>query len=474
MAEDPLPAMAAASGPSEVGVPVLPAIPPRGAAPVIPTLTKRRTSRPPGESRWIAVIFLGPAAILLVAIVFYPLIYSVVRSLFSDGPAGAVGSWVGLRNYGNIFTDPSNFRAFKNNLLWVAVVPAVVTIIGLIFAVLIERVRWSTAFKLILFMPLAISFVASGVTWGLIYSDQPSRGLGNALTIGIHDTFFPSTAYPGLHPSPTSSLNTTSSGFETAQLVSPSQRALLPLVGLNLIHPPSKAKQAAINKSATGLNGVVWNDFKLGGGGTPGRIDQGELGLPGIEVRAISDGKAVGSARTAADGSFDFPKLTSGSYQLLLPHNNFTANYAGISWLGPNLITPAIMIAFLWIYAGFAMVLVASGMAALPRETLEAARIDGATEWQVFRRVTAPLLAPTLMVVFIFLIVNVLKIFDLIYVLGQDAGGNAKYADNLAVQLYNTYSNQQYGLASAIGVFLVVLLLPAMILNIRRFRRDEG
>ena len=170
---------------------------------------------------------------------------------------------------------------------------------------------------------------------------------------------------------------------------------------------------------------MVWNDFKLGGGGTPGRVDQGELGLPGIKVHALAKGKTVGTTTTAADGSFDFPKLTSGSYQLLLPNNNFTANYAGISWLGPNLITPAIMIAFLWIYAGFAMVLVASGMAALPRETLEAARIDGATEWQVFRRVTAPLLAPTLMVVFVFLIVNVLKIFDLIYVLGQDAGGNA-------------------------------------------------
>jgi alpha-glucoside transport system permease protein len=142
--------------------------------------------------------------------------------------------------------------------------------------------------------------------------------------------------------------------------------------------------------------------------------------------------------------------------------------------LGPNLITPAIMIAFLWIYAGFSMVLIGSGMAALPRETLEAARTDGATEWQVFRRVTVPLLAPTLMVVFVFLVVNVLKIFDLVYILGQDAGANGKYANVLAVQLYNSYSNQQYGLASAIGVFLVLLLLPAMAINIRRFRRDEG
>ena len=309
---------------------------------------------------------------------------------------------------------------------------------------------------------------------GIIYADQPSRGLANALTVEIHDVFSPSTTYPGVHPSPASSLQTTSSGFETSKTYPTSQPVLLPMVGLSLTKPPSGAKQAALNPAAAGLHGVVWNDFKLGGGGTPGQIDQGELGLPGVKVHAVLDSKTVGTATTAADGSFDFPKLTSGSYQLALPSSNFAGRFAGISWLGPNLITPAIMIAFLWIYAGFSMVLIGSGMAALPRETLEAARTDGATEWQVFRRVTVPLLAPTLMVVFVFLVVNVLKIFDLVYILGQDAGANGKYANVLAVQLYNSYSNQQYGLASAIGVFLVLLLLPAMAINIRRFRRDEG
>lgn len=474
MAEDRVPAMAGATDLSESGLPVLPVVPAPGAAPVIPALSRRRKSRPPGESRWVAVLFLGPAAIMLLAIIFYPLVYSVVRSFFSDGAAGAFGNWVGLRNYGNIFTDPASFRSFKNNLLWVLVVPVAITIIGLIFAVLVERVRWSSAFKLVLFMPMAISFVAVGVTWGIIYADQPSRGLANVLTVGIHDAFSPSTTYPGVHPSPASSLQTTSSGFETSRSYTSSQPVLLSMVGLNLTKPPASAKQAALNPAATGLHGVVWNDFKLGGGGTSGQIDQGELGLPGITVHAVLDGKTVATTTTAADGSFDFSKLTSGSYQLALPKSDFSAKFAGISWLGPNLITPAIMIAFLWIYAGFAMVLIGSGMAALPRETLEAARTDGATEWQVFRRVTVPLLAPTLMVVFVFLVVNVLKIFDLVYILGQDAGANGKYANVLAVQLYNSYSNQQYGLASAIGVFLVLLLLPAMAINIRRFRRDEG
>jgi alpha-glucoside transport system permease protein len=132
----------------------------------------------------------------------------------------------------------------------------------------------------------------------------------------------------------------------------------------------------------------------------------------------------------------------------------------------------AIIIAYRWIYAGFAMVLLAAGMAAIPRDALEAARVDGATEWQVFRRITAPLLAPVLLVVFVTLVINVLKVFDIVFVISQSAGGNGKYANVLATELYSDYSNQQYGLASAIGVFLVLLVLPAMAFNIRRFRRE--
>ena len=145
----------------------------------------------------------------------------------------------------------------------------------------------------------------------------------------------------------------------------------------------------------------------------------------------------------------------------------------GMSWLGPNLITPAIILAWLWIYAGFAMVLLAAGMSAIPRDALEAARVDGATEWQVFRRITAPLLAPVLLVVFVTLVINVLKVFDIVFVIEQSAGANGKYGDVLAVSLFQDFGSQQYGMASAIGVFLVLLVIPAMISNVRRFRREQ-
>ena len=85
-------------------------------------------------------------------------------------------------------------------------------------------------------------------------------------------------------------------------------------------------------------------------------------------------------------------------------------------WLGPSLITPSLLIAYIWIWAGFAMVVIGAGLAAMPRDVLEAARTDGATEWQTFRRVTVPLLAPVLSVVFITMIINVLKVFDIVLV----------------------------------------------------------
>jgi ABC-type sugar transport system permease subunit len=435
---------------------------------------KPKPGRAPGERAWLAGVFLAPAVILLVGLMLYPLVYSIVRSLFNDGPAGAMGSFAGIHNYYTIFTDSSTLRAVKNNLIWLVVTPTLVTILGLIFAVLSERIRWATVFKTVLFVPMAISGLAVGVTFALIYSDQPSRGLANTVTIGIHDIFGQSTAYPNNHPLDTGKFpGSPSKGFTSKATFSPGTPALLPLVGLDLTSPPAGLAQAKVPSGGPGLSGVVWNDFKLGGGGTSGKVDPGELGLKGMTVQAVRNGSVVASATSDANGIFRFPTLTSGSYQLRLPSQNFAQPFAGFSWLGPNLITPAIIISYLWVYAGFAMVLLAAGMSAIPRDALEAARIDGATEWQVFRRVTAPLLAPVLMVVFVTMVINVLKVFDLVFIISQSAGANGIYANVLAVELFNNYGNQQYGLASAIGVVLVIVLIPAMIFNIRRFRREQ-
>jgi ABC-type sugar transport system permease subunit len=433
----------------------------------------RKRPRAPGERRWLASVFLGPALILLAAIVLYPLLYSIVRSLFNDTPSGAAGSFAGLSNYKHLFTNTSTLRALKNNVIWVVVAPTIVTILGLIFAVLTERIRWATVFKTVLFMPMAISGLASGITFSLIYADQPSQGLANAVSTGVHNIYSQQSAYPGLHPRDNTILTGSErAGFTTKASIGPGSVVMLPLTGLSLTHPQSTT-QAAVPSSISGISGVVWNDFALGGGGTIGKVDKGERGLGGVTVEAITGGKVAATTKASSTGEFAFPSLTTGTYLLKLPASDFAAAFGGYSWLGRSLITPAIILAWLWIYAGFAMVLLAAGMAAIPRDALEAARVDGATEWTVFRRVTVPLLRPVLLVVFVTLVINVLKVFDIVFVIEQAAGANGKYGDVLAVSLYDDFGTQQYGIASAIGVFLVLLIIPAMVSNIRRFRRDQ-
>ena len=110
--------------------------------------------------------------------IVYPTVYTVVRSFF--GRSG-FDDFVGIDNYKTLFTTPTLTTAIKNNLIWVAVVPAFVTAIGLIFAVLTERVGWAVAFKTVVFLPMAISAFATGVTWRIMYVQDPNLGAVNAL-----------------------------------------------------------------------------------------------------------------------------------------------------------------------------------------------------------------------------------------------------------------------------------------------------
>jgi alpha-glucoside transport system permease protein len=130
------------------------------------------------------------------------------------------------------------------------------------------------------------------------------------------------------------------------------------------------------------------------------------------------------------------------------------------------------MFAYIWVQAGFAMVIIAAGLAAIPRDVLEAARTDGGTEWQVFRRVTVPLLAPVLTVVAVTQVIGVLKIFDLILAIAP--APSRLDATTLAFEMWRrAFSGQNlFGLGSAIATFLFVLFIPFLIINIRRFRSE--
>ncbi|MGW6456373.1 carbohydrate ABC transporter permease [Streptomyces sp. NPDC055078] len=423
-----------------------------------------------GTRKFLAAGFLLPALVLLGALVVYPIGYSLYRSFFDQSGSG----FAGFDNYKEIFTEDSIRTAVKNNAIWVVVAPTVATALGLIFAVLTERIRWGTAFKLVVFMPMAISMLAAGIIFRLVYEQDPERGVANAVWVGVHDTFAESAGFPRARPLPVHPLKAGGGGaFVTKEPVRAGAEVLLPLVGVPPAKMPSDAGTAKAAEPDDGrITGTAWLDFTRGGGGTPNTIDAEELGLKGIKVEAVRNGEVVASARAGADGTFSLPASADGAV-LRLPGENFREPYNGVNWLGPSLVTPAIIGSYVWMWAGFAMVLIAAGLASVPRELLEAARMDGANEWQVFRRVTVPLLAPVLAVVLVTLMINVLKIFDLVYIIAP--GSSQDDANVLALQLYRSSfgTDSHLGIGSAIAVLLLLLVIPVMFFNIRRMRRES-
>lgn len=435
--------------------------------PATPSGPRRRKSVT-GTRRTAAALFLLPALVLLGALVVYPIGYSLIRSFLSQSG----DSFAGVDNYRALFTDDGIRTALKNNIIWVVFAPTVSTALGLIFAVLTERVRWGTAFKLVVFMPMAISMLAAGIIFRLVYDQDPDKGVANAVWVGVHDSFAESSAFPRAHPGRQSPLRPDQGGFVTAGTVHTGRTVALPLVGVAPDRMPKGAEPAARAQPQPGkVTGTAWQDFTRGKGVRKlGAVDPAEQGYAGMRIEAVKDGKVVASTKAAADGTFTLPAAADGA-RLRLPASNFREPYNGVDWLGPALVTPAVIGSYVWMWAGFAMVLIAAGLAGMPRELLEAARVDGANEWQVFRRVTVPLLAPVLAVVTVTLMINVLKIFDLVFIIPP--GSSQDDANVLALELYRKgFSEDQPGIASAIAVFLLLLVIPVMLFNIRRLRRE--
>ncbi|MFE2010100.1 carbohydrate ABC transporter permease [Streptomyces sp. NPDC059491] len=431
----------------------------------------RLRSRTGARNRKVAAGFLLPALILLGALVVYPIGYSVQRSFFDRSGS----SFVGLDNYLALVTDDSLRTAVRNNLVWLVVAPAVATALGLVFAVLTERVRWGTAFKLVVFMPMAISMLAAGIIFRLVYEQDPDRGVANAVWVGVHDTFAEASGFPRARPLPVHPLEPAGGGaFVTKEPVRAGVPVRLPLIGVAPGRMPEEARPARepAPPPAGTVAGTAWLDFTRGGGGRPNVVDRDERGLAGLRIEAVRDGKVVATATAAADGTFSLPADRAEGAVLRLPASNFREQYSGVEWLGPSLVTPAVIGAYVWMWAGFAMVLIGAGLAAVPRELLEAARVDGANEWQVFRRITVPLLAPVLAVVLVTLMINVLKVFDLVFVIAP--GSAQDDANVLALQLYRSSfgTDADLGVGSAIAVVLLLLVLPVMAVNIRRIRRE--
>jgi alpha-glucoside transport system permease protein len=418
----------------------------------------------------LPAVFLAPAAIFLGVWVIYPTLRTIYRSFFD----ATEDEFVWFENYERLFREDTLFTAIRNNAVWVLVVPALVTAIGLVFAVLTERIAFSVAFKTAVFMPMAISAFAAGITWRIVYIQEPERGAINAAIGGVKDAVSPAGVLPEARPSTESLQPAESGGMVFQQALEPGAVAALGLTAIREDEVPDGAEQAVQPEPLQGgITGVVWRDFKPGGG-EPGRVESEELGIPGVtvELRERESNNAVATAETEADGTFRFEDLEPGQYTAGIAAETFSEPFNGVTWLGERLITPSLIIAYIWIWAGFAMVVIAAGLAAIPRDVLEAARTDGGTEWQVFRRVTVPLLAPVLTVVFITMLINVLKVFDIVIALAP--GSVQDDATVLALSMWRqAFTANDFGLGSAIAVFIFLLVIPILALNIRRFRRES-
>ncbi len=431
---------------------------------------------PPGDAEpgiWqrygVVAVFLGPALLLLGAWVVYPTIRTIIRSFFDRSG----DEFVGLDNYQTLFSDDTLLMAIRNNVLWLLIVPALVTAIGLVFAVLLERVRFATAFKVAVFMPMAISLFAAGVIWRLMYDKDPNQGTVNAAVAVVKDAVSPSGVLSAAQPSTDALQGGPKGGLVLERSLESGGVAQLGLTGIRSSDVPANAEQAIVPEAlAGGITGVVWRDFKPGGG-TAGEVEEEELGLPGLTIELRDDaGRSVAETTTEANGTFAFEEVEAGSYRTAIGPDTFSEPYAGVSWLGASLITPAIMLSYIWVWAGFAMVVIAAGLAAIPRDLLEAARTDGATEMQVFRRVTIPLLAPVLTVVFITMLIYVLKVFDIVIAVAP--GSVQDDANVIALAMWRTSFGgvNDFGLGAAIAVFLFLLVIPILAINVRRFRRE--
>jgi alpha-glucoside transport system permease protein len=131
-----------------------------------------------------------------------------------------------------------------------------------------------------------------------------------------------------------------------------------------------------------------------------------------------------------------------------------------------------LMVIMIWLQVGFAMVVLSAAIKSIPDEIIEAARIDGASELQVFRRIIVPSIAPTIAVVATYMVINAMKVFDIVFVIG---GAETNQTEVIAERMIrNFFILDNDGRGAAIAVVLFLAVIPVMIWNIRRFREQEA
>ncbi|MBI4761055.1 MAG: carbohydrate ABC transporter permease [Chloroflexota bacterium] len=300
------------------------------------------------KTRLLPFVFVGPAMAILAWYLAIPTLRTFWISLFDrNGPPEGLNllqqltsdSFVGLSNYGAVFTESLMREAFRNNLLWIIFGSTFSVVFGLVIAVLADRSRIEKTAKSLIFLPMAISFVGASIIWNFIYEYRPAGQ---------------------------------------------------PQVGL--------------------LNAIVTS---LGG-----------------QPQAWPQWVAIS------------------------PWNNLF-----------------LIVIVIWLQAGYAMVLFSAALKGIPEEILEASRIDGANEFQIFFKIMIPSIRGTIISVWTTIVIFTLKIFDVVWVMtGGQFGTHV-----IATQFYRqAFTNRNSGFGAAIAIVLLIAVIPVMYYNLKQFREREA
>ena len=289
-----------------------------------------RRARDGAGSMFQLVGFLAPAIILLLIGLVVPTIQTIAQAFMNSRGT----TFVGLANFEWIFTQSANVRVIINTILWVLIAPVVSTIAGLAYAYFIDKTRGEKYYKILVFMPMAISFVGASIIWRFMYTSRPSD----------QDQI----------------------GF------------------LNQV--------------------IVW----FGG----------------------------------------------------QPYNFLADDPWNTLWL---------IVVFIWIQTGFAMVVLSAAIKGVPTEQLEAAELDGTNGWQKFRNVVVPGIRPSLIVVLTTISIASLKVFDIVRTMTSGANNSSV----LANEMYTQFRSFEAGRSAAFALILFLLVLPIVIYNAVQIKKQR-
>jgi ABC-type sugar transport system permease subunit len=360
-------------------------------------------------------LMLTPVILLLVALLGVAVVSSALYvrrhrgNTSFDGPGGAL---IFLSALLLLFAFFTNLRGtLMNNLWWVVVVTVAATGLGLAIAALADRSAGESVAKSLIFMPMALSFVGASIIWRFMYisrlPDRPQTGVLNALWVGA-----------GL-----SAVSERSGAIAVVLLVI---AALLVVFGVAALRSGAIGSGWSTVLLATF---VAWFGVRFIGG-------------QGVAGASVIDGQVVVS-----------PIIFLDSQQFGAYNNIF------------------VMVPFIWIYTGFAMVIFSAAIKGIPSDLLEAGRVDGATDSQSFWRIVMPQIRPTVGVVLTTIIVVVMKVFDIVKVMTNGQFGTQV----LANEMWNrAFLDGNFGVGSAVAVILFLSVLPVMFVNIRRMQKASA